>query len=134
VRGTPEGIVEVVVRRALIVWAGGTLCLLAVGPGAALGMALGGAMSIGILLLYRALVRAWVRPDRWRKGRFVLAGIWLAKWPAVGVLLYFALTQWRVSALWLCVGVGLVPGITTGIALWALVRSKGGRSAMQEME
>ncbi|UCC68457.1 MAG: hypothetical protein JSV79_00540 [Armatimonadota bacterium] len=133
-RGTPGGIVELVVRRALIVWAAGTLCLLAVGWGAALGLALGGAMSIGILLLYRALVKAWVRPNRWRKGRFVLAGIWLVKWPALGALLYFALTQWRVSALWLCVGVGLVPGITTAIALWALVKSRGNLSAILEME
>ncbi len=133
-RETPVGMVELVARRALIVWAAGTLCLLAVGRGAALGMALGGAMSIGILLLYRGLVRAWVRPDRWRKGRFVLAGVWLVKWPALGALLYFALTQWRVSALWLCVGVGLVPGITTAIALWALLRSKGGGSAMLEMK
>jgi hypothetical protein len=134
VPGTPGGIVELVVRRAVIVWAAGTLCLLAVGRGAALGMALGGAMSIGILLLYRALVKAWVRPDRRRKGRLVLVGIWLAKWPALGALLYFALTQWRVSALWLCVGVGLVPGITTAIVLWGVVRSKGGGSSMLEME
>jgi len=134
VRGTAAGIVELVVRRALIVWGAGTLCLLAVGRGAALGMALGGAMSIGVLLLYRALVKAWVRPERWRKGRFVLVGVWLVKWPALGALLYFALTQWQVSALWLCVGVGLVPGITTAIVLWALVKSKGSRSAMLEMK
>jgi len=134
VRRTPGGIVELVVRRALIVWAAGTLCLLAVGRGAALGMAIGGALSIGVLLLYGALVKAWVRPDRWRKGRLVLVGIWLVKWPALGALLYFALTQWRVSALWLCVGVGLAPGITTAIVLWALVRSKDGGSAMLEIE
>ena len=97
-------------------------------------MAIGGALSIGVLLLYGALVKAWVRPDRWRKGRLVLVGIWLVKWPALGALLYFALTQWRVSALWLCVGVGLAPGITTAIVLWALVRSKDGGSAMLEIE
>jgi hypothetical protein len=64
----------------------------------------------------------------------VFAGVWLVKWPALGALLYLSLTQWQVSALWLCVGVGLVPGITTVIVLWVLVRSRGNRRAMLEME
>jgi hypothetical protein len=126
--------VELVARRALIVWAVGTLCLVPVGLGAASGLALGGGVSVGTLVLYRALVRAWARPDRWRRGRLVFAGVWLVKWPAVGALLYFALKDWQVSPLWLCAGIGLVPAVATAVAVWTLIGSERSRRAVVEMK
>jgi len=122
-RETSLGLVELVVRRALMVWALGMVCLLPISARAAAGVTVGGGISVGMVVLYRALVNTWVRPDRWRRGRFALLGVWLVKWPVVGALLYFAMKDWQVSPLWLCAGVGLVPAVVTAVAVWVHFRA-----------
>jgi len=131
---TPIGLVSLVMWGALALWGLGTLALLPLDARAACGMAVGGGIGLGTLALYRALVKAWVRPDRWRRGRFVLAGIWLVKWPVLGALLYLALKEWRVSPVWVCVGVGLVPAVVTAVAVWAHVTPDWQQKATLEME
>ncbi len=111
-------VVKLVVRRALMLWVLAMLGSLAVGIRAAGGVAFGGGISVGTLVLYRALVRSWVRPDRWRRGRIVLIGVWLVKWPAIAGLLYLATHYCGASPLWLCAGVGLVPAVVTAVAAW----------------
>jgi len=116
---TRKGLVGLVMERALIAWALSVLAALALDPRAASGLAVGGGISLATLALYRALVKTCVHPARWRARRLAFAGIWLAKWPAIGLLLYWALKHWGVSPAWLCVGVSLVPAVVTAVAAWA---------------
>lgn len=125
---------DLVLRWTLALWALGTLILLPVDMGAALGVAIGGGLSVGVLALYNSLVRAWVRPDRWRKGRYLFVAIWLVKWPAIGALLYFGMKHWQASPAWVCVGVGLVPAVVTAIAAWMALRPEWQKRAALEIE
>lgn len=131
---TPIGLVSLVMWGVLALLGLGTLALAPFDTHAAHGLAIGGGISFGTIALYRALVRAWVRPDRWRKGRIVLVAVWLVKWPALGALLYLALKEWRVSPVWVCVGVGLLPAVVTAIALWAHVTPDWQRKATLEVK
>jgi hypothetical protein len=103
------------------VWALTTLGMIGIDHRAAAGVGLGGALSLGLLGLHAALLKAWMRSLRRRVVRIGLWAIWLVKWPALGGLLYWALSGGWVTPLWLCVGVGLVPAVTTGLVVWSLV-------------
>ncbi len=133
VRETRIGLVELVVRRALAVWVVGTLCALPFDLGAAVGLALGGGLGIGSVLLYRGLARAWLRPERRRRGKYVLALLWVVKWPVLGGLLYVGLRFGQASPVWVCVGVGLVPAVVAGVGVWTLLVPDWDRKATLEL-
>lgn len=118
----PIGLMQRVERWSLTVLALAVAAAFAVDREAAAGIALGGVVSLGLFGLHRALVRSWLEPSwRGRRARVWFWSVWFLKWPALGVLLYVSLSRGWVAPLWLCVGVGLVPGVTTALALRALV-------------
>lgn len=100
-------------------WALLVLVAIPAGPRAVAGAALGGAISVGSLLLHRALV-SW--RARWRRPADAkLWAAWMAKWPLVAGLLYAALRGELVSPLWLCLGIGLVPLAATAVVVRAVL-------------
>ncbi|GEM_PF-1378363 len=115
------GVAGRVARWSLAAWAAAMLGAIAAGPRAAAGMALGGALSLGLFSLHRVLVATCVRPEHWRKWRVVFWSVWVLKWPAVGTLLYLVVKGGWVSPMWLCAGVALVPGVATALAVRALI-------------
>lgn len=116
------GLVERVARGALIAWVVLMAAGLAAGWRAAAGAGLGGSVSYGFLALHRALARRWLQRAGERQARSWLWGVWVAKWPVLVVVLFLALKEDWVAPLWLCAGVGLVPGVTTALVAWSLVR------------
>jgi len=126
-------VVDLVLRWTLALWVLGTLVLLPIDLPGGLGLAIGGGLSVSVLALYRSFVRAWVRPDRWRKGRYLLIAIWLVKWPAIGALLYFGMRHWGASPAWVCLGVGLVPAVVTAVAACMALRPKWRERAVLEI-
>ncbi len=116
------GLAEKVERWSVLVLALAVAGALAVDRGAAAGIALGGGVSLGLFGLHRALVRSWLEPTRRRRrARICFWAVWFLKWPALGLLLYASISRAWVTPLWLCVGVGLVPGVTTALAARALL-------------
>jgi len=59
----------------------------------------------------------------------LLWAVWLLKWPALGVLLYLAVTRHWVAVPWLCGGIGVVPAVTTALVVRALVVDRWRRAA-----
>jgi hypothetical protein len=116
------GLAGKVERWSVLVLALAVAGALAVDRGAAAGIALGGGVSLGLFGLHRALVRSWLEPTpRRRRARIWFWSVWFVKWPALGLLVYGSVSRAWVTPLWLCVGVALVPGVTTALALRALL-------------
>ena len=86
-------------------------------------MALHGALARG----WRASLRGSTAPNRRR--RAVLWAVWVLKWPVLGTVLWLALRNGWVSAGWLCVGVGLTPGVIVMMAAAAAVGRRRGERA-----
>jgi hypothetical protein len=117
----PVRLLERVVRWSALALASAVLGAAFVSSRAAVGLALGGAISLGSLALHWALVAAWVRPLRRRRAKVGFWAVWLVKWPLIGVALFLALKGGWVAPGWLCAGVGVVPAMATGLALKALL-------------
>lgn len=100
------------------------------GPRALGGLALGAAVGLGSLALHRALVEAWVRPLRWRRARVGFWLVWLAKYPVLGLILWVALGRGWAAPGWFCLGVSLLPGVATAIAVRAVVVDRWRARAM----
>ena len=115
------GLVERVGRWSALALAIACSLLLALNPRAAASAALGGGLSLGILAFHRGLANRWRRPRRRRAAKVLFWVIWLLKWPALGVVLCAALSRGWVTPGWLCAGVGLIPAVTTLMALKALM-------------
>jgi hypothetical protein len=115
----PDRLVERVLAWAVIAWVAASGAAWAVGASAAAGVALGGAVSLGSLLCYRTWVNAWLRPRR--RAKVALWLLSLVKWPLLVGLFYVAIKQGWAQPGWLCVGVSLVPAVTVGLALRALL-------------
>lgn len=117
----PLGLLERVRRWALILLLPCVGALALLDRRAAAGVALGGAISLGSLALHEALLNLLMRPFRWRRVRNGFWLLWLIKWPLLGVALYLALSRGWVTPGWLCLGVGLVPLVATGLAAKAVL-------------
>lgn len=117
------GLVERAARWAAAVGLAAAAPLALCNPHAAAGLLLGIAIGLGLLLVHRALVVAWVAPLR-RRAVWIGYGVfWVLKWPIVGLLLFLALGAGWVSAGWLCVGVGAAPAAATALVLHQLLRA-----------
>lgn len=120
----PVGLVKRVGRWALVSWLAATLGLLAVDGGAAASLALGGAVSLGSFGFHGLVVSVLLRPGVSRLARVGLWLVWLAKWPVLGVGLWVALQSSWMSLLWLCLGLGVVPAVTTALVVKSLAAEK----------
>lgn len=116
----PVGLVERVGRWALVSWLAATLGMLAVDRGAAASLALGGAVSLGSFGFHALVVKVLLRPGVSRLARVGLWLVWLLKWPALGVVLWVALQSSWMSLPWLCLGLGVVPAVTTALVVKSL--------------
>jgi len=85
------------------------------------GVLLGGGISIGSLELYRLVANALLHPERHRRARMWLYLVWVVKWPALWVLLYWAMGDGGVSPESLCMGLGVVPAAVTVLAVGGVV-------------
>jgi hypothetical protein len=114
------GLVERVAGAAAVGWALLVVAAIPAGLRAVGGATLGGAISVGSLLLHLGLVR---RRARWRRraADARLWAAWLAKWPVVAGVLYATLRGDLVSPLWLCLGIGLVPVAATALVVRAIL-------------
>lgn len=113
------GLVERVTRWSALALVAACAPLLGVDPRAAAGLALGGGISLGIVLFYRTLLAKCIGGVHRRRVRMVLWAVWLLKWPALGALLYLVISRAWVPVGWMCVGVVLVPAVATAMALKA---------------
>jgi hypothetical protein len=102
---------------SLVIWVLATAVLVVGDRGAALGVACGGAVSVGLFSLHRSLVKMWCCAGLRGRARRWLWVIWVAKWPLVGSFLYLALREGQAAPGWMCAGAGLVPAVATVIAL-----------------
>jgi hypothetical protein len=115
------GFIGSVRKAALLLW--GLLVVGALGAGrpAVTGVLLGGGISIGSFEFYRLLGAALLQPERVRRARIWLYLIWMVKWPALWLLLYWAIGDGQVALEWLCLGLGAVPAALMLLALCAAV-------------
>jgi len=120
----PVGLVERVGRWALASWLAATLGMLAVDRGAAASMAVGGAVSLGAFGFHWLVLKVLLRPGVSRLGRVGLWLVWLVKWPALGMVLWVAVKSSWMSLPWLCLGVGLVPAVTTALVVKTLAAER----------
>jgi hypothetical protein len=111
-----------------LLWVVAILGALPHATGAAAGLAIGGALTLGFFALHLALARRWLRQSR-PSGRLYLWALWLVKWPAVGAVLYLAITSGLADPLWLCVGAAIIPLTTTIFALPLMIANLAGREA-----
>jgi len=116
----PVGLAGRVGRWALASWLAATLGMLAVDRGAAASLALGGAVSLGSFGFHGLVVKVLLRPGVSRLARVGLWLVWLLKWPVLGVGLWVALQSSWMSLLWLCLGLGVVPAVTTALVVKSL--------------
>lgn len=107
-------------------WSLAVLATLGAGADKALGIAIGGGITLGFFVLHLALARQWMAPARRRSARIYLWFVWLLKWPASGTLLYLALTSGWADPIWLCLGAGIVPLAATAVALSLLPSTRTG--------
>ena len=114
------GLVERVGRWALISWLAATLGMLAVDWGAAASVALGGAVSLGSFGFHGLVVKVLLRPGVSRRARVGLWLGWLLKWPALAWGLWVALQSSWMNLPWLCLGLGVVPAVTTALVAKSL--------------
>jgi hypothetical protein len=114
------GLVERVSRWSALVLVVACATALALDARAAAGIGFGGGLSLGMLTFYRGLANRWTRSRRRRAAGAFFWVLWFLKWPALGALLYIVLSRGWVTPGWLCMGAGLVPAVTTGLALKAL--------------
>ena len=126
------GFIGSVRTAAVLLW--GILVVGALGAGrpAATGALLGGGISVGSFELYRLLGAALLQPERGGRARIWLYLIWAVKWPALWLLLYWALGDGHVSLEWLCLGLGAVPGAVMLLAVRAAVAGARRRGAAVE--
>ena len=117
----PDRFVERVAGWSFVAWILSTGPMWLLNQEAGAGIAIGGGVSVGSLVLYRAVVNTWVQPLRRRATRVALWMSALIKWPVIGVLFYVALKSGWVSPGWLCVGVGLVPAMAVTLVLRAVI-------------
>lgn len=116
------------------VWSLAVLATLGAGADKALGLAIGGGITLGFFVLHLALARQWIAPTRRRSARIYLWFVWLLKWPASGTLLYLALTSGWADPVWLCLGAGIVPLAATAVALSLLPSTRTGSPAPQGVQ
>jgi hypothetical protein len=112
------GLVERLLRGTLIAAAICTAAALVVGPSASLGVAAGAAASLLLVSLHRPLYPVVARGKR--SGLLALWAIWAAKWPALGLPLYFGLKSGLIAGSWLCLGASLLPATAVLLALQAI--------------
>jgi len=117
-----------------VVWSLAVLATLGAGADKALGLAIGGGITLGFFVLHLALARQWIAPTRRRSARIYLWFVWLLKWPASGTLLYLALTSGWADPVWLCLGAGIVPLAATAVALSLLPSTRTGGPAPQGVQ
>jgi len=110
------------------------LATLGAGADKALGLAIGGGITLGFFVLHLALARQWIAPTRRRSARIYLWFVWLLKWPASATLLYLALTSGWADPVWLCLGAGIVPLAATAVALSLLPSTRTGGPAPQGVQ
>ncbi|HUU55363.1 MAG TPA: hypothetical protein VMY87_10640 [Armatimonadota bacterium] len=128
---TSLGTAQRVGMWSAVVWSLAALAALGAGPGRALGLAVGGGITLGFFALHLALARQWIAPARRRSARIYLWFVWLVKWPASGTLLYLALTSGYADPVWLCLGAGIVPLVATVFALQMLLRGRARRPILE---
>ena len=116
---------------AAALWFLAVIAALGVGADKALGVAIGGGITLGFFRLHLALARQWLAPTRRRSARIYLWFVWLLKWPISGTLLYLALTSGWADPIWLCLGAGVVPLAVTAVALTLLPSSQAGGPVAQ---
>jgi len=114
------GLIERVTRGSVLAALALCLAALTVGPKQALGAAFGGAISLLLLSLHRALGARILGPQRKLVGLIEYWAIWAMKWPLLGFTLYLALRSGIVSPGWLCIGASVVPAVSVALALRAL--------------
>ena len=115
-------------KAALLLWGVLMVGAVVLYRPAVTGLLLGGGISLGSLEFYRLLGTALLHPERVRRARILLYLVWTVKWPALWVLLYWALGDGLVAPEWLCVGLGVVPGAVMLLAVRAAaadVRRRG---------
>jgi hypothetical protein len=113
------GLLERVLRWTLIAAAFSTVATLAVSPGAAFGLAAGAATSVFFVCLHRRVFLSLLG-RRSGGGRPIYSLVWLAKWPILGVPLYYALKSGLIAGGWFCVGLTMVPAVAVVLALRAV--------------
>ncbi len=118
------GLVARVTKWSALALLAACVLLLGVDPRAAAGLALGGGISLGVVLFYRTLLAKCIGGVHRRRVRMVLWAVWLLKWPALGALLYLVISRAWVPVGWMCVGIGLVPAVATAMALRAAVAGR----------
>ncbi len=87
----------------------------------AVGVAIGGAVTLAMFGLHRALAPAMLASPRRRWLRVIFWAIWAVKWPLVGALLYLIFKHGIASPIGVALGVGILPAIATVLALRALL-------------
>jgi len=87
----------------------------------AVGVAIGGAVTLAMFGLHRALAPAMLASPGRRWLRTVFWAIWAVKWPLVGALLYIIFKRGLASPIGVALGVGILPAIATGFALRAFL-------------
>lgn len=119
--GAHEGALARVGRRSVLLGLLLVAALAPLGPHHSLGATLGAAVGLGLLGLDIAVVRNWLaRPGRPRipLGQGLL---WLLRWPAAALVLWWPVRGGVVSPAGVCLGAGLVPAAATWTALTSLL-------------
>ncbi len=119
-------------RTAVLVLSLEIICALALNRAALAGLLLGAAISIGSFEYYRLAARALLRPNGGRRARLWLYAVWWVKWPALWVLLYWAMGRWGMSPEWLCAGLSVIPVAVMLLAGVALASGARRRTAAAE--
>jgi len=102
---------------SLAVWAAAVAGALPIGANAAVGVLVGGGITLASLALHMRLTALWSRDRGHWSRRGYLWFLWLAKWPLIGLALWYFLARGYASPVWVCVGAAIVPAVATVIAL-----------------
>lgn len=113
---------------SLAVWAVAVAGALPIGANAAVGVLVGGGITLAFLALHLSLASLWARPRRHWSARAYLWFLWVAKWPLVGAALWYCLKAGVASPVWVCAGAALVPVVATVSALVGMPRTASRRA------
>jgi len=119
--GADEGALARLHHRSVLLGLVLVAALAPLGRSHSLGAALGAAVGLGLFGLDIAVVRGWLaRPGR----PHIPLGhglLWLLRWPAAALVLWWPLRGGVVSPAGVCLGAGLVPAAATWAALACLL-------------